>query len=291
MNRFTTLVQVGALSFVTLGLFSEAAMASLTVTPSNKGDALVKSILGDGIKLVPGSVKYTGAKGAAGTFKKGESAGIDIDSGLILTTGQAKDAVGANNSDSKTTQNGTIGDFQLNTLLPEGSGLTKDASSLEFKFTSDGGDLFFNYILASEEYTEYTGSKYNDVFGFFLDGTNIAVNPDTSIPVGINTVESSKFINNDPNDPGPAKYDIQYDGFTRRFRASAVGLTPGEHTIKLAIADVGDAKYDSAVFIESGTFSDQASPIVDAIPEPTTVTGLLVFAAIGARRWRGRLGS
>ena len=75
---------------------------AITITPTNDGETLVNEILGTGITVIPNSVTYTGAAGAVGTFTDGLSSGIGIDQGIILTTGQAKDAEGPNTEDGTT---------------------------------------------------------------------------------------------------------------------------------------------------------------------------------------------
>ncbi|MEZ6115309.1 MAG: choice-of-anchor L domain-containing protein [Pirellulaceae bacterium] len=113
----------------------------------------------------------------------------------------------------------------------------------------------FEYVFASEEYNEYVNSSFNDVFGFFLNGSNIALLPGTSTPVTINNVNggtnSSYFKNNDPSDFGiPTPYGTEYDGFTQVLEAVAVDLQPGVvHHLKIAIADASDSALDSAVFL------------------------------------------
>lgn len=281
-NQTKKIIQGGALSIVTLGIASVPALAGVSVMPTNESDKLVESILGDGIQLVPGSLKYQGAKEASGGFKNGLTSGLDIDTGIILTTGKVGNAVGANNGSNKTANNALPGDQQLNQLLPTTNVTTQDATSLEFKFVSEGGDLYFNYVFASEEYNEYVNSEYNDVFGFFLDGKNIALIPGTQTPVAINTVNGGNPLGTDASNPGQykdnslnqqnlAKYHIQYDGLTKVFQAKALNLSPGQHTMKLAIADAGDGFYDSAVFIEGGSFSDNAGPVISPNPTPEPV--------------------
>lgn len=142
---------------------------------------------------------------------------------------------------------------------------------------------------------EFTNSPFNDVFAFFLDGQNIALIPGTTTPVSINNVNGGNplginatnpqfFVNNDLSDGG-SFFDIQYDGFTKAFTAQALGLTPGTHTIKLAVADAGDSILDSAVFIQGDSFSDQPT---QPIPEPVTILGTLTAGAFGAKFMRKR---
>lgn len=281
ISKFIKKLSMTVAGTVFVSLTGTTVVEAISITPTNDGNALVNEILGSGITVLPGSISYTGATGASGIFTNGLSSGIGIDKGIILTTGSAVNAIGPNTEDAKTTDNGLSGDSDLNGLIPGYT--TKDATILEFDFTTAGGDVFFNYVFASEEYNEWVNSSFNDVFGFFLDGTNIALIPGTSTPVAINTVNggnnSAFFNNNDLSDVAPSDLkDIEYDGFTNVFTATALGLAPGSHTIKLAIADAGDWVLDSAVFIQAKTFSDEPSDV----PEPSTVIGLLAIGFGGS---------
>ncbi|MBD2447072.1 choice-of-anchor L domain-containing protein [Nostoc sp. FACHB-152] len=286
MKSLKNVLKNSALSLLGLGLLTAPAHA-VNITTSSDANVLVNQIVGSGITVY--NAKYHGAPLASGIFKGGIASGLGIDTGIILTTGDANLAVGPNDKDNATKENGLLGDTNLNSLIPPGS-KTLDASILEFDFTSSTDEISFNYVFASEEYNEYVNSSYNDVFGFFLNGKNIALIPGTTKPVSINNVNGGKplntnatnpqfFNNNDLSDGGPF-YNIQYDGFTKVFTAKAKGLTVGElYHLKLAIADVEDFGWDSAVFIQAGTFSSKLSKTV---PEPTSVLGILAFGAVGA---------
>lgn len=270
-----------------MAMFSLSRVASgLVVTPSIDANALVGLLVGPGITVVPGSASYTGASGASGSFSDGASAGIGIGTGLLMTSGHVQYAVGPNNADGAGVDNGASGSAALTAL----SGITtRNAAVLDFQFTSNGGDLFFNYVFGSEEYNEYTNTQFNDVFAFFLDGVNIALIPGTATPVSINTVNGGNplgtaasnaqfFVNNDLQDGGPF-FNIQYDGFTKVFTASAIGLAAGPHTISLQIADSGDGILDSGVFIQGGSFSDTPQP--PGVPDGGSALALMGLALAG----------
>lgn len=271
--------KVAQLAVGCLAIGFAGAASAISVTASDgTGTDLAGTLLGSGVTITPGTVTYQGPGSASGSFTGGIGSGIGIEEGIILTTGTATDAVGPNVLDDTTTINGSGGNALLDGLI---GGTVEDATVLEFDFTTDTGDLFFNFVFASEEYNEFVNTTFNDVFGFFVDGVNIALIPGTSDPVSINNVNGGNpigtdasnphlFNNNDLDDGGPF-FDIEYDGFTDVFTASATGLGAGAHTMTIAIADVGDSILDSAVFIQAGTFSSTPTP-TDPVPEPATVT-------------------
>jgi hypothetical protein len=131
----------------------------------------------------------------------------------------------------------------------------------------------FNYFFASEEYNEYVGTLYNDVFGFELNGVYIALLPGGTTSVAINNVNSGVnsqyYINND----GGA-YQTQADGFTTTLQANGIQLSTNH--IKIAVADVGDSHWDSWVFLEGGTFR-----CIDSMCDPPCVGPCLTGTCTG----------
>eukprot|EP00326_Haptolina_ericina_P010863 CAMPEP_0181215038 /NCGR_PEP_ID=MMETSP1096-20121128/25793_1 /TAXON_ID=156174 ORGANISM="Chrysochromulina ericina, Strain CCMP281" /NCGR_SAMPLE_ID=MMETSP1096 /ASSEMBLY_ACC=CAM_ASM_000453 /LENGTH=286 /DNA_ID=CAMNT_0023306853 /DNA_START=78 /DNA_END=938 /DNA_ORIENTATION=+ len=262
-----------------LFMTSTSAFA-LTVSASGDAGVLASAILGSGVTIT--SATYTGVASASGTFAEGGDTGIGITEGLILTTGAATDAIGPNSSDSKS----------VNTTAAGFSSNGNDASILDISFKTDTGALFFDYVFASEEYNEFTNSGFNDQFLFLLSGPgvgvdqNIALIPGTNTVVSINTVNggnpigtnasNSEFFNDNDPDTAPGAFNIEYDGFTDVFTASATGLTIGEeYSIKLIIEDIGDSSWDSAVFIKGGSFGGTPTEI----PVPASLP--LLLGALG----------
>lgn len=271
-----------------------ASANPFVITPDNIASQLVANLMAGaaGITIV-GSPVYTGAAAASGTFTGGTGI-LPFDAGILLTTGAAAIAAGPNNQGGAGQGNGFPGDAQLNGLVPGYN--TLDASILEFDFTATNSVISFQYVFGSEEYNLFVNTPFNDVFGFFLNGVNIAKLP-SSQSVAINSVNclsNASFFtsNNDetsggPNGPpscGNAGLNTQYDGLAGArpgFALFATGVTTsGVNHVKLAIADGFDTLADSGVFIKAASVVNEPPPVGDA-PEPGTLV-LLGSGFVGA---------
>jgi len=287
---FTAIMAAGV-----LGSINPANVHAMSITAFDSATNMANSLTGSGITVT--GATYTGATAASGYFTGGAAAGIGIESGIVLTTGYASNLNGTSNtSDSITGNNSGLGLSYLDALIPGYT--THDATDLTINFQfgdgSVGGSAYFNFVFGSDEYNEYVNTSFNDVFGFFLDGTavsdNMALIPGTSTPVTIDTVNlgsnSSYYNSNDPSDfsPNPPPYAFEYDGFTDVITVSMLNLSSGTHTLHLSIADAGDWAYDSGVFIQGKSFADNP---VEPVPEPASMllfgTGIAGLAALKIR--------
>jgi hypothetical protein len=272
-------------------LIVEQSTVSTTDLNTVTATQLVNTLLGSGITA--SNITFTGANVAGGVFSGGIGAGIGIENGIILSTGNIAFAQGPNNSTGRGLDNDRPGDSNLDAIVSPLT--TNDAAVLEFDFIPSTTTLSFSYVFASEEYYEYVNSSYNDVFAFYLNGQNIALIPGTTTPVSIDTVNagdsstplagtnSSFFI---PN--YGTTYNTQFDGFTTVLSANATGLVPGvTNNIKLAIADTSDSILDSAVFIQAGSFGNSTIVTVaatdsDAGEGTTANTGVFTITRTGS---------
>ena len=253
-----------SLSAIFLPLFS---IAQLNIDTTSTPQQLVQNILiGNGVTA--SNITYTGSSLSIGEFSNGDSTNIGLDAGILLSTGRVVDAVGPNDSDN--TQYNTLGgsDPQLQALVPGDT--IFDAVALEFDFVPMSDTIRFQYVFASEEYEEWVGSGYNDVFGFFVTGLNpsggnytnenLAVLPGTNTAVSVNTINNGAFGNGPCtncsyyiNNAGGTT--IEYDGFTVVMTSWIVVTPCTSYHIKLAIGDAGDPSYDSGVFLKKNSFS------------------------------------
>ncbi len=247
----------------------DRAVPALSVTglatPAS-ATALAKLLAGPGVSI--SHVTFTGSAGGTATASAGSFTGgngiIGFPNGIILSNGHAKDVVGPS-TNFASTDLGLPGDPDLNALAGSNQGF--DATVLEFDFVTKGPNLTFQYVFGSEEYNQFVGSGFNDVFGFFLNGHNVALVPGTSQPVSINTINKNSnsqfYIDNDPADfnNGPGPVQTALNGLTKVLTVQAT-VTPGAvNHIKLAIEDQGDHIFDSDVFLKAGSFSATPMPI------------------------------
>src|SRR5207253_10465518 len=113
---------------------------------------------------------------------------------------------------------------------------------------------------ASEEYNEFVGSGFNDVMAFYVNGVNCTLIGGQ--PVSINTINGGNLNNGTPpshpelyRDNTVGLYDTEMDGLTRVLTCAAPVKAGQVNHLKLAIADVGDATFDSNVFIAGGSLT------------------------------------
>ena len=276
--------------------------AQLVVDPTLTAQQVVTDILvGEGVQV--SNITFSGDLDQIGNFDAANS-NILIPNGLIMASGTVTLAVGPNNSGSLTLGGGNFGtsDPDLNALS---TFTTNDAAVLEFDFIPTGDSIRFNYSFGSEEYNEYVCGTVNDAFGFFLSGPgingpysnnaiNLAIIPGTNgVPVTINSVNNGNVGGNgsapncnqvDPNWTQNTEFYVdnatntaptatQLDGFTVVLTAEAQVQCGEVYHIKIAIADAGDSAFDSAVFIEGGSFSSNAFDIVAS----ASISGNQVF--------------
>jgi hypothetical protein len=78
--------------------------------------------------------------------------------------------------------------------------------------------------------------------------------------------------------------NIEYDGFSDVFTASALGLGAGTHSIRFYIEDIGDNAYDTAVFIQGSSFTS-----TNPVPEPSTVGAMVAGSMVGLLFLRRRM--
>ena len=192
MKKFIYLILWGLLPV-------SACIAQIRVTPINIDDWVKKNFSGQGI--VVGNVKVSGNKQATGAFSSSANV-LQIPKGLILSTGYASAVSGPNTRYNQTKSFGNVA------ADPDIAKLTNsrlyDINILEFDFVPLGNSLQFNYQFGSDEYPEWVGNIYNDIFAFFVSdetsSKNIALVPGKSVPVSINTInsqtESDLFLDN-----------------------------------------------------------------------------------------------
>src|SRR4051794_22817213 len=207
LKAFVTALAVTAFAFVAAG---PASATGVTVTDLDNGataQAIASALGGGGVAV--SNVTYTGANRAGGSFTGGTSS-IGFESGVVLSSGNVQTYGGATpdepcsrgvegpnncNEDPNATDGGengttlgTPGDTDLDGLLT--SQTTEDATSLSFDFVPQQSTVHFSYVFSSEEYNDFANSGFNDIFAFFVNGTNCALVPGTSDAVSVNNINN-----------------------------------------------------------------------------------------------------
>lgn len=277
MSVTPTFRSIRVFAFLAALVISSFAAAQLTVSPQTDLQELARAITGPGVTISnPQIICHT--QGYGEFQYTGSSLGID--EGILLTTGTMANAVGPNNVENTTFQQNTSGDPTLNLVTGR---TTYDACKFEFDVIPAGDSLRFDFVFGSEEYNEWVGSQYNDVFGFFISGPgitgdpgignqkNIALIPGTNQAVAINNVNNgSNSIFFHDNAGGQ---HLQYDGITRGLSAFSVVQPCQTYHLKLVVADASDRKFDSGVFIAKVKSNPVSMQLISQNSSDTLIEG------------------
>ncbi|MCE2027312.1 choice-of-anchor L domain-containing protein [Sessilibacter corallicola] len=260
--------------YIALGLVlaSDVYSFSLEVEDSVSANTLASNVFGSGVSVF--NANFIGEDVQAGIFDDSNRAiSDDFRSGIVLSTGLASDAEREGNfRDYNTTEFGNAGSESLSDLA---GAPTFDAATLSFDFQLDnnvGGDLVFEVIFASEEYTpsfflpDFPSFINNDIFSFSIDGVDQAFLPggDTISVASINRTRNiDLFLPND-RDEGLSAI-TEANGITEVITFNISGLEAGVHTAEFSIADAVNDDGDSWVFFSGFAFGDEVEPV--AVPE------------------------
>ncbi len=250
--------------------------ATLSVSLNDNAFTLASTILGPGVTIV-GTPTLSAMPGQSGVFANfnsgpytqtgGASGMFVLPSGVILTTGIASGSEGNYIGGPSYDAQGS-GDAMLSAI--SGSP-TFDANVLTANFTTSNPLLLLTFIFASSEYPSFVGTSPSDPFAIFVNGQNVALVPGTSTPISINSINpntNAKYFTQYSTPSTP----FNYGGATTVLTASAAVSTSSVNTIRIAIADAGDATLDSALFVQAGS--------VAAVPEPATWLLSVIAAGI-----------
>ena len=162
-------------------VFAGKLHAQLIVTDASElegwtADSLVRNILLDnGVTI--SNARFNGSTeiincNSIGKFETGfMPTNIGMGSGLILASGGVGVAIGPNNDEEARIAT-TCAAYYDSDFASIASGETNDVAVLECDFVPWDNVVTFNFVFGSEEYMEWVGMDYNDVFGFFVDGIN-----------------------------------------------------------------------------------------------------------------------
>ena len=257
------------IKFLFLLLCTTGYGQAVKVNSVQDASTLVNTLL-DNACVEISNARFSSAASVA-LFDNGGSK-FPINKGVIIRSGEAKLSEGRYTGNGISSQVNSTSDqdlYKINSITGQ-SHLITDVAFLEFDFVPLSSDFNFNFLFASNEYGEWQCVS-SDVFAFLLtdlgsgETTNLAVIPNTETPVSVRTIKDAKFnASCEPDNPllfgsyqvaDPKNSSVNMRGYTQLMTASAE-ITPGRpYRIRLVIGDSNDANYDSAIFLEAGSFN------------------------------------
>lgn len=280
------------LSFAAAAALALAAQTggahALSIITSNDAAALAGTLflnpqIGGSVgNLVIQDVAFSGEYGQAGTYMNASGTYGLPNAGIVLSTGNVADyADGANTSDSNTTGFSNPASEDQNALLQPITGQNNHNDvvelSIDFFAATPRDFVTFFATFGSEEYPEYVGESFNDGFGLYVNGVNVAgvlqtgANPgqDTPLPVNINHPDFAPLEGTElngvlaPNGSPVLRFDVPID-------------PTATNNFTIILADATDDIFDTTVYLSS--FFAEDGGVID--PDTPSLVGQNEFFPI-----------
>lgn len=225
-----------------------------------------------------------------GYFNRGTTS-FPFKDGIVLSTGYAQKAGNAYISSTLGDDLPTGSDPDL-VAATNPSATLNDAVVLEFDFVPTSSQVKFNYLFASEEYTGSFPCSFSDAFALLLKPVaggpyvNMAVLPAPGTgPVSVTNIHpQNSFTGTNMGCGAPnvtffggyntSNIETNFNGRTVPLQATAT-VVPGQaYHFKMVLADAIDSSYDSAVFLDGGSFNigvELLDPSGATLPEEINV--------------------
>ncbi|MEO0771643.1 MAG: Hint domain-containing protein [Pseudomonadota bacterium] len=227
------------------------AGVELPIDRNVTGQEMAENIFGDSVQIV--SATYTGDRDSSGIYTNGDTIAPGVvpgDSGILLSTGDLRGFTNNNASQSNlnagttTASNGpnNVADFNA-----AAGANTFDAAFLDVTFIPDGNQMTMQLVFASEEYPEFTNSQFQDFVGVWVNGNlvEIAVGDGDVDPGNLNSGSNGNLFQDNTGD----QLNTEMDGVTITLTLVMDVVAGAENNIRIGIADVADANYDSTLLI------------------------------------------
>jgi hypothetical protein len=277
--------------------------AQLSVDINATATKLAQTLVG-GKNITISNASLNCNPNARGLFTSLPNVGLGLDSGIILTTGNAATKPNCTApccGVSACTRFGLSGpqseyatfEYSWTPVIdPPLQAIANvpiyDRCQLQFDFVPKGDTIRFNYVFSSDQYdlTQNLCVAFTDAFGIFISGAgivgskNIATVPGTSIPININTICAGIDPNGDsivclafgPNCPYTQYFVsnanspyLTHDGMTTVLTATQAVVPNTTYHIRFAIADGIDPGLDAAVFIGAASLVSNNPVSVDLL--------------------------
>jgi hypothetical protein len=262
------------LFLIFLGFTSTVQSQFITVDDTMSVQELVEDVLISGsCANVSNFDSGTGTVFNGIGYFDGNGSDFPFSEGIVLSTGSASAAIGPNDNGGFGSQNTDApADPDLDLAVPT-TDERQDRTFISFDFVPFVNEISFNFVFASEEYDGGFQCTYTDAFAFLLIDSddnvqNLAVLPGVAPPNNLVSVtnvhpdvpgscgpQNQEFFGQYNDGAAAATSPTEFIGQTAVISATG-NVIPGEtYRMKLVIADDRDGIYDSAVFLEGGSFN------------------------------------